>query len=329
MLRGMARQIRADFKGALHHVYNRGLDGRPIFGSDADRELFLDLLARAVSKFGWIVHVYTLMTNHFHLLIETPEGGLSRGMQEMLTNYVQSFNRAAGRKGHLFHGRFKSQLVEKESYLLELARYIVLNPVRAKMVERPEDYRWSSYRATAGLEAAPPWLTTSWLLAQFAPSGAEAPLAYRRFVDEGIGLERSPWEDLKHQIYLGTTGWLERMRAWVESEERSVEIPRAQRFIARPDVETVLETVAAVMEIEVSDIVEDRGGLSRMLVAHLAFREGLVRLRDIARSLMLRSSGHISNLVRRCARAVGQNRDVAALAAECLVRLRAPSLAVV
>src|SRR5687767_4649122 len=183
----MARQLRPDFKGALHHVYNRGLDGRDIFKSKADRLLFLEWLGRMVLKFGWIVHAYTLMTNHFHLLIETPEAGLSRGMQEMLTNYVQTFNRQQRRKGALFQGRFKSHLVEKESYLLELSRYIILNPVRAAMVERPEDYRWSSYRAMVGLETAPAWLTTSWLLAQFAPALAEQPSAYHRFVDEGMG----------------------------------------------------------------------------------------------------------------------------------------------
>jgi len=321
----MARQLRPDFDGALHHVHNRGLDGRDIFRSNADRLLFLEWLGNMVVKFGWVVHAYTLMTNHFHLLIETPTGGLSRGMQGMLTNYVQTFNRKRRRKGGLFQGRFKSHLVEKESYLLELARYIVLNPVRAKMVERPEDYPWSSYRATVGLETAPAWLTTSWLLAQFSAS----PLRYRNFVDAGVGLERSPWDDLQHQIFLGSAQWLERMRGWVESEARSVEIPRTQRCIARPGVETVIETVAEVMELDATDVTESRGGLARTLVAHFAFREGLVLLREIAGSLTLRSSGHISNLVRRAAEEIKQHRDVAAIAEQCLARLRAATIAVV
>jgi REP element-mobilizing transposase RayT len=333
------RQLRPDFAGALHHVYNRGIDGRDIFRDDRDRLFFLHWLARIVEKFGWIVHVYTLMSNHFHLMIETPEANLSKGMQQLLTNYVQMFNATSDgnaqsrsrkrrrRRGSLFEGRFKSQLVEKESYLLELSRYIVLNPVRAGMVERPEEYRWSSYRATAGLEAAPSWLTTSWILQQFAPSPAEALSAYRRFVDEGIGLARSPWDDIKHQIYLGTAQWLERMRAWVEGEERSVEIPKTQRFIARPSIDEVIHTVAEVMDIEVSDIVEDRGGLPRMLVALLGFREGAIVLREIAKALTLRSSGHVSNLVRWCQRRVTEQRDVARWFDECVGRLRPPALA--
>jgi putative transposase len=322
----MARQLRADFEGAPHHVYSRGHDGCAIFRSHAERLLFLDLLGRMVAKCGWVVHAYALMTNHFHILIETPEANLSRGMQELLTNYAQAFNRKRRRRGALFQGRFKSILVEKESYLLELSRYIVLNPVRAGMVERPEDYRWSSYRATAGLEPAPEWMTTAWLLEQFAPEETEARVAYRKFVDERIGLERSPWEDLKHQIYLGTAEWLEQMRGWVESEERSVEFPRAQRCIARPDVETVIAAVAAVMEIEPGDVTEDRGGLPRMLVAHLAFTEGVVRLREIARCLALRSSGHVSNLVRRCGESIRRQSDVAGIAEACLARLRPASV---
>ena len=169
----MARQLRADFNGALHHVYSRGIDGRDIFRTDQDRLFFLEWLGRVVGRFGWVLHAYTLMTNHFHLMIETPDGGLSRGMQQLLTNYSQMFNATSDgnalsrsgkkrrRRGALFEGRFKSHLVEKEAYLLELARYIVLNPVRAGMVERPEEYQWSSYRAMVGLETAPEWLTTA------------------------------------------------------------------------------------------------------------------------------------------------------------------------
>jgi putative transposase len=333
------RQLRPDFAGALHHVYSRGIDGRDIFRNDDDRLFFLHWLGLVVEKFGWIVHVYTLMSNHFHLMIETPEANLSRGMQQLLTNYAQMFNATSDgnaqgrsrkrrrRRGSLFEGRFKSHLVEKESYLLELSRYIVLNPVRAGMVERPEDYVWSSYRAAMGLDPAPSWLTTSWVFSKFGPTIADARPEYRRFVDAGLGIERTPWDDLRHQIYLGTAEWLAETRAWVEGEERSIEIPKVQRFIARPAAQRVLEVVAEVMDVSVADIVEDRGGLPRMLAAHLAVKEGLVRLRDAAAMLTLRSSGHISDLVRRCERAIGQQRDVAAMAAECLARLRPASLA--
>ena len=323
----MARQLRLDFEGALHHVFNRGNNRQNIFRSDADRKLFLKLLGECVGRFGWIVHVYTLMTNHFHLVIETPLGDLSRGMKELQQAYATYFNKKHRRTGSLYEGRFKSQLVEKENYLLELARYVVLNPVRAKMVERPEDYRWSSYRAMVGLEAAPKWLTTSWLLQRFGGSLEEQRAEYRKFVDAGVGLERSPWDDLKHQIYLGTEAWVEKMRALVESEERSEEHPKTQRFIARPSVEKVIATVAEVIEVPVEEIIGKRGAFGRTIVAHLAFHEGLTRLHDIAHSLTLRSSGHISNLVRRCKERIRQQKDVAEVIAECLSRLRPMSLA--
>lgn len=339
MLVLMARQLRPDFEGAFHHVYNRGIEGRDIFRDDADRLFFLDWLGRVAEKFGWIVYSYALTSNHYHLVIETPRAGLSKGMQQLGTNYVQYFNRRADgnaqsrsgkrrkRRGPLFEGRFKSQLVEKETYFLELARYVVLNPVRAGMVNRPEKYAWSSYRATAGLDEAAPWLQTSWIHDYFGTDAAEAAMRYRKFVDEGIGLTRSPWEDLQHQILLGSAAWIEKMRAWVEGEERSREIPRAQRCIARPAIETVIETVAGVMEIDAEDIVHDRGGLPRMLVALLAFNEGCITLGRIAKSLTLRSSGHISNLVRRCANRIAREPDVAAWAAECLTRLRPVAMA--
>ena len=323
----MARQLRLDFEGALHHVFNRGNNRQTIFRSDPDRKLFLKLLGECALRFGWLVHVYTLMTNHFHIVIETPLGDLSRGMKELQGKYATYFNKKHRRTGSLFEGRFKSQLVEKESYLLELARYTVLNPVRAKMVERPEDYRWSSYRAMVGLEAAPEWLTTSWLLQHFGVTLDQQRAEYRKFVDAGVGLKRSPWDDLRHQIYLGTEAWVEKMRALVEAEERSEEHPKTQRFIARPTVEKVIATVAEVLEVPIEEITEQHGAFGRTLVAHLAFHEGLIRLRAIARSLTLRSSGHISNLVRRCKERIRQQSDVADVIAECLSRLRPVSLA--
>ena len=161
----MARPLRIEFPGALDHVTSRGNERRAIFRSDRDRRTFLTLLEQAATRFGWSVTAYVLMTNHFHLVIQTPEPNLSRGMQWLNGTYAARFNQRHQRAGHLFQGRFHAFLVEKEAYFAELLRYVVLNPVRAKMVERPEDYRWSSYRATAGLEAAPPWLDVASALA--------------------------------------------------------------------------------------------------------------------------------------------------------------------
>src|SRR5215213_10285052 len=142
----MARPLRIDVPGALHHVTSRGNERRPIFRSNRDREAFLQLLAEAVKRFGWSVTAWVLMTNHFHLVIQTPEANLSRGMQWLNGSYADWFNRRHERSGHLFQGRFKSFLIDQETYFDEVLRYVVLNPVRANMVGGPEEYRWSSYR---------------------------------------------------------------------------------------------------------------------------------------------------------------------------------------
>ncbi|HEU4888556.1 MAG TPA: transposase, partial [Thermoanaerobaculia bacterium] len=154
----MARPLRIEFAGALYHVTSRGNEQRPIFRANRDRETFLRFLATATHRFGWSITAWVLMSNHFHLVIQTPQPNLSKGMHWLNGTYAGWFNRQYGRSGHLFQGRFKALLVEKESYFTEVIRYVALNPVRAGIVERPESYRWSSYRATAGLESAPDWL---------------------------------------------------------------------------------------------------------------------------------------------------------------------------
>jgi REP element-mobilizing transposase RayT len=136
----------------VYHVTARGNAREPIFFDDEDRQSFLTILGSVVNRFNWLCHAYCLMGNHYHLLIETPDGNLSRGMRQLNGVYTQKVNRRYSRVGHLFQGRFKSILVDKGSYLLELARYVVLNPVRAKLVKDPKDWEWSSYRATVGVK---------------------------------------------------------------------------------------------------------------------------------------------------------------------------------
>lgn len=298
----MARPLRLEYEGALWHVTSRGNERKNIFRCDADRFLFLALLGEAVKRFRWIVHDYTLMNNHYHVVIETPEKTLSRGMQWLNGRYAQRFNKRHNRAGHLFQGRFHGQLVQKESHLLELIRYVVLNPVRAGMVERPEEYRWSSYRATIGLEACPEWLTTSWVLRQFADDPRRAVSLYAKFVDAGVGLQRSPWDDLVGQLYLGTADWVDALRARIDEEPRSEEHPRAQREVARPDMRQVVAAVARTFDTT-ADVVCTRAVPSaRMLAAWLGWHEGLLRLTQIRAPLRLRSNGTISDMIRRCAR---------------------------
>ncbi|HJP54023.1 MAG: transposase [Rhodospirillales bacterium] len=183
----MARPLRIEYPGAVYHLTARGNAREDIFLDDGDRRLFLDLLAETIARFRWLCHAYCLMGNHYHLLIETPEANLSRGMRHLNGVYTQRFNRTHGRVGHVFQGRYKAILVERDAHLLELCRYLVLNPVRAGMVRSARNWRWSSHRAMAGQVAAPEWLATDWLLARFGRRAAPARAAYRRFVIDGRG----------------------------------------------------------------------------------------------------------------------------------------------
>lgn len=178
----MARPLRLEFAGALYHVTSRGNERRNIFRTDGDRKAFLGFLGQAATRFGWSITAWVLMTNHFHLVVQTAQPNLSRGMHWLNSRYAGWFNRVKKRSGHLFEGRFKSPLIEKETHFAEVLRYVVLNPVRAHMVERPEDYKWSSYRQTAGYEAAEDWLDVESALAFFHPERDTARQDYREFV---------------------------------------------------------------------------------------------------------------------------------------------------
>jgi putative transposase len=185
----MTRPLRVEYAGAFYHVMNRGNAGEFIFKSKKDRERFIDCLETAVERFSLKVHTYCLMGNHFHLLIETTEPNLSKAMQWLNISYAAYFNRKRDRVGHLFQGRFKSILVDADAYLLELSRYIHLNPVRANLVENPSEYAWSSYGAFVGKRKAPDWLETEWLLSQFGRRVKSAGKKYKEFV-EGVEIEK-------------------------------------------------------------------------------------------------------------------------------------------
>ncbi len=224
----MARPLRLELAGALYHVTSRG-DGREdIFLSDVDRVAWLETLAEVCDRFNWVCHAYCQMTNHYHLVIETPDTNLSKGMRQLNGVYTQRFNRSHRRVGHVFQGRFKAILVEKDSYLLELARYVVLNPLRANMVRRLEQWPWSSYRASCGQAAQPDWLQVDFVLSQFGAHRARAIAKYVAFVHEGARLP-SVWGQLQGQVYLGSKAFVVKMQALVDKKPSLTEIPRAQR----------------------------------------------------------------------------------------------------
>jgi putative transposase len=180
----MARRWRLLFAGAIYHVTTRGNRGQAIFLDDIDRERFLELLAEVVERFGWICHGYCLMDNHYHLIIETPDPNISAGMHRLNGVYAQRFNRRHDVEGHLFERRFHSALVTSNAHLLELSRYVPLNPMRAGICRDAAGYRWSSFLATVGDVPKPRFLKTEWLLSQFGRTPEEAREAFRRFVHD-------------------------------------------------------------------------------------------------------------------------------------------------
>lgn len=235
----MSRPLRIEFPDALYHVTARGDRREDIFEDDQDRRMFLDIFAQVVTQFNWLCYAWCLMDNHYHLLIQTPEGNLSKGMRQLNGVYTQANNRRHQRVGHLFQGRFKAILVDSDAYLLELARYVVLNPVRAGIVRRAQDWPWSSYRASMGLAPAQDFLAVDGLLAQFASSRSTAQARYAQFVAEGVG-SASPWQQLRSQVYLGDEVFVEKMNKRVHQQQREdVQIPRAQRRASAPSLDAI------------------------------------------------------------------------------------------
>lgn len=296
----MARPLRLDHAGAIWHVTSRGNERCEIFRDDQDRERFLAVLGHVVKVFRWRVHAYVLMGNHYHLLIETPEPTLSRGMRQLNGVYTQSFNRRHERVGHLLQGRFKAILVEKESHLLELARYVVLNPVRAGIAATAGRWRWSSYRATAGLGQTPAWLETQWTLAQFGPRG-ETRRRYREFVAQGKGSRYAPWEELVSQIYLGGEEFRRGVQAMVSTGTRSSQIPRLQRLPARPGLAQIIAATLREFQVGESELRQRRHTPARLAVAYLARHEGALRLPQFAPALGVKdwAASHLATSAER------------------------------
>ena len=318
----MARPLRIEYAGALHHVMSRGNDGIPLFRDDVDRLKFIALLAHTVKRFGWILLDWVLLTNHFHLSLQTPECTLSDGMHWLLGTYASWFNRRHKRRGHLYQDRFKNVLVDENEYLLTVARYIVLNPVKAGMVKRPEDYAWSSYRARAGYEQAPDWLTLEPVQLLFGHQPNDARANYRQFIDEGMDDPRDLAEEAMQKLFLGGAAFIEKIQSMIDSEERSEDALRIQVHAGRPELEDVIEAVAQTFDTTPEQIRNERGTLPRRMIAWIAFEDGLIPLRRIARALGVTSTGGISNLVRRCSEELGRDPALCEIANGCRSRMK-------
>jgi putative transposase len=224
----MSRPLRLEFPDALYHLTSRGDRRENIYNDDTDRQNFLTVFATVIEQFNWVCYAYCLMDNHYHLLVQTPDGNLSKGMRQLNGVYTQNYNRRHRIVGHLFQGRYKSILVDEDAYLLELSRYIVLNPVKAGMVRQVDAWAWSSYRAMTGDGISPEWLSSNYLLLQFSPKRKIAINRYKRFVAEGI--KNGPiWSELSHQVYLGDADFVEAMQQHIDDKRDDIQVPKIQK----------------------------------------------------------------------------------------------------
>ncbi|MDO8806681.1 MAG: transposase [Elusimicrobiota bacterium] len=234
----MARPLRIEYPGAVYHITTRGNRRAQVFLDDEDRKMFFSVLDEVVRRFNLLCHAYCLMGNHYHLIIETPEGNLSRTMRHLNGVYTQLFNHKHRKVGHLFQGRYKGILIERGEHLLEACRYIVLNPVRAEMCVTPEAWPWSSYAATAGLANPKSFLHIGWVLEQFDENQSIAAGKYAAFVSDGR--KSNIWADLVAGIALGSQEFTAGHLLDAHGCGDMGEVPKIQRYANRPPLEEIM-----------------------------------------------------------------------------------------
>jgi REP element-mobilizing transposase RayT len=295
-----------EFAGAVYHVMARGNERREIFRDDNDRQRFLETLAEAVERFGLRVHAYCLMPNHYHVVVGTPRGNLSRGLGWVQATYTARFNARHRRRGHLFQGRFKAQLVEADEYAQWLVEYIHLNPVRPRrrtaLVDRdraPElaRYPWSSHRDYAGWRRpTPSWLCLDWL-AYWGRSARQAQAEYRRSVARAFGQPvRNPWEQLRQGLVLGSQSLYDRVRARLAAKGGQEEA----RWTQVPEAAAIRERVRRLVE----------GVNDKRLQIWARVRLGGERGTQIAREYGYRSGAAVTALMRRLELAAQRDRTL-------------------
>jgi REP element-mobilizing transposase RayT len=221
----MARPLRIEYEGALYHITSRGNEKKEIFKNDTDRRRFLSYLQDIHQRFNIIVHAWCLMNNHYHLLMETPLANLSRSMQKLNSSYTTYYNVKHERVGHLFQGRYKAILIDKDAYLQEVSRYIHLNPVRAKVTANPEKYPWSSYRYYINAGIYPEYLKIGLILEYFSEQQEKARKRYREFVKEGLG-ESNPFKEISAGCILGNRRFVEEIKdRYVDKKKKQRDLP--------------------------------------------------------------------------------------------------------
>jgi putative transposase len=346
----MARPIRMERPGAWYHVTARGNERRPIYRDATDRRHFCQLLADAVEVFGWKLHAYVLMDNHFHLLVETPEPNLGRGMQWLNVSYSVWFNRRHGRSGHLFQGRYKAVIVDPLGWGLELSRYVHLNPVRigrqgldkrarqrdrAGVGDKPDmtlvrertvalrRYAWSSYRAYLGLAKAPAWLTRERILELGGGrKGQRTREAYREYVESAVrqGLAESPWEKLTAQTVLGGVEFARQIGASLRGDTR--EQSRWRELRGRPQISEIIKVVEKAKRERWESFRDRYGDWGRDLALYLGKKDFGIKLRELGEAAGGMDYMSVSAAVQRLARRAEKDSALSAALTRCRNELK-------
>lgn len=296
----MARPLRITFPGAFYHVTSRGNERKAVFKNKRDRLKFLEYLETATERYHAVFHAFCLMDNHYHLLLETPSGNLSQIMRHINGAYTTYFNIKWARSGHLFQGRYKAILVEKDEYARELSRYIHLNPVRAKMVEMPEEYVWSSYNFYIGRKKAPEWLHREFILGYFGEKESVSQRGYRQFVLSLIDQEyESPLRDIVGSVLLGSQDFINFIKAELLSERPpDKDLPALRQLTPRVSMQTVFEEVDAVFG--------EASAFTRNLKIYLSHRYTGEKLKSIGKQFGLGEST-VSHASKRAKVQIDQN----------------------
>lgn len=289
----MARPIRIEFPGAYYHVVARGNERKEVFRTDADRELFLKTLAQMLQQFGTVLHCYCLMPNHYHLILQTPRGNLSRAMAWLQTSYTIRYNRKHKRYGHLFQGRYKAHLIEADSYARHLINYIHLNPVRPRdrnvpippeRLETLNTYCWSSHREYAGRRKTR-WLNLDWL-SYWAPRPRQAHRFYQREIHEWFGRTMpNPWAQLRGGLVLGGEKLWDRVTDLIGDKKGSDEI-KWKRHHDQEEVQEILKKIATKQKDE-------------RLLMWIQVRLGGQRRVDVARKFGYKDGSAVTHIINR------------------------------
>jgi REP element-mobilizing transposase RayT len=301
---GVSRPLRIEFPGAFYHVTSRGNERRTVFQSNRDREKYLSYLESAYERYGAVIHGYCLMGNHYHLLLETPRGNLSKILHYINGAYTTYFNIKRGRSGHLFQGRYKGILVDKDEYCKELSRYVHLNPVRAGMVKAPLEYPWSSYRYFVGRDKRPEWLTTEFVLGDFGGEGGRGFKKYREYVERGENKEvDNPLKKVIASTFLGGKEFIERIKQeYLEKKEIDRrDLPALGKILRGPSLESI--------ERAVIKRVGKGHPLFKKICIYLSYEHSGLNLREIGEYFGMQRSA-ISQLSRRFAETMKGNQEL-------------------